>query len=127
MKMKALSIRQPWAWAILHAGKDIENREWATRFRGRVLLHVGRKFETDDALFIERTAGIELPARSSFELGGIVGSVEIVDCVSKSDSSWFFGKYGFVLRNPRTLPFLPMKGQLGFFDVDIPDGDAACP
>ena len=28
--MKALSIRQPWAWAILHAGKDIENRDWRT-------------------------------------------------------------------------------------------------
>lgn len=26
--MKALSIRQPWAWAILHAGKDVENRDW---------------------------------------------------------------------------------------------------
>lgn len=25
--MKALSLRQPWAWAILHAGKDVENRE----------------------------------------------------------------------------------------------------
>lgn len=26
--MKALSIRQPWAWAILHAGKRVENRDW---------------------------------------------------------------------------------------------------
>lgn len=24
----ALSVRQPWAWAIIHAGKDIENRTW---------------------------------------------------------------------------------------------------
>lgn len=24
----ALSVRQPWAWAIIHAGKDIENRSW---------------------------------------------------------------------------------------------------
>lgn len=34
--MKALSIRQPWAWLILHAGKDIENRVWQTRFRGEL-------------------------------------------------------------------------------------------
>lgn len=40
--MKALSIRQPWAWMILHAGKDIENREWPTRFRGRVLIHASK-------------------------------------------------------------------------------------
>jgi hypothetical protein len=42
--MRALSIRQPWAWAILHAGKDIENRDWkpgnpARRFRGSFLIH----------------------------------------------------------------------------------------
>ena len=37
--MKALSIRQPWAWLILHGGKDIENRTWATKLRGRVLIH----------------------------------------------------------------------------------------
>ena len=28
--MKALTIKQPWAWAIIHAGKDIENRDWVT-------------------------------------------------------------------------------------------------
>ena len=34
--MKALSIRQPWAWAIINAGKDIENRQWPTKFRGSI-------------------------------------------------------------------------------------------
>ena len=37
--MKALSIRQPWAYAILFAGKRVENRSWATRYRGRILIH----------------------------------------------------------------------------------------
>jgi hypothetical protein len=46
--------------------------------------------------------------------------VEIVDCVKRSESKWFFGEYGFVLRNPIALPFTPHRGQLGFFDV--PDG-----
>src|SRR3990167_9411398 len=40
--MKALSIRQPWAWLILHAGKDIENRGWPTSFRGRFLIHASK-------------------------------------------------------------------------------------
>ena len=34
--MKALSIRQPWSWLILHGGKDIENRSWRTNVRGPV-------------------------------------------------------------------------------------------
>ena len=37
----ALTIRQPWAWAILHASKDIENRGWSTNFRGRFCLACG--------------------------------------------------------------------------------------
>ena len=46
--MKALSIRQPWAWMILYAGKDIENREWPTRFRGRVLIHASKGMTHDE-------------------------------------------------------------------------------
>lgn len=40
--MKALSIRQPWAWAILHAGKRVENRTWSSSFRGTFLLHAAK-------------------------------------------------------------------------------------
>ena len=40
----AISVRQPWAWAIVHGGKDIENRDWKAsnpglRFRGAVAIH----------------------------------------------------------------------------------------
>ena len=114
--MKALSIRQPWCWLILHAGKDIENRDWPTKFRGHFLLHAGKgmtRDEYEDApLWI-----VDLPDFKDLERGGIVGSVELVDCVSDHDSDWFFGRYGFVLRDPKPLPFTPYRGQLGFFDV----------
>ena len=40
--MKALSVRAPWWWAILHCGKDIENRDWYTNFRGTIYLHAGK-------------------------------------------------------------------------------------
>ena len=46
--MKALSIRAPWWFAILHFGKDIENRTWATNFRGTVYLHAGKWFEREE-------------------------------------------------------------------------------
>lgn len=131
--MKALSIRQPWAWAILHAGKDIENRDWRTDFRGRVLIHTGKICTADDYesfLATMHTAslkhpfpdGLTLPRRSALPLGGIVGEAEIVDCITSHDSPWFFGKFGFVLRNARQLPFQPCRGQLGFFEPDLPRG-----
>ena len=114
--MRALSIQQPWAWAILHAGKDIENRTWCTQITGRILIHVGKKFDKDGYLWIKRNYEIDIP--TNLPLGGIVGSVEIVNCVSYSSSKWFFGKYGFVLRNPIQLPFMSCCGQLRFFDVN---------
>ena len=121
--MKAISIRQPWVWLILNAGKDIENRRWATRFRGRILLHAAKgmtRAEYDDAIDPLWASGgptIELPAFEDLERGGIVGSVEIVGCVSSSDSPWFCGPFGFVLRDPKPIPFRPYRGELGFFEV----------
>lgn len=125
--MKALSIRQPWAWLIMHAGKDIENRVWQTPVRGRILVHAAKgmtRNEWDDAM--DFAAGIpseehlkapEVPMFDYIERGGIVGSVEIVDCVHVSNSPWFCGPFGFVLRDPQPLSFRPFKGALGFFEV----------
>jgi ASCH domain len=119
--MKTLSIQNPWAWAILN-GKPVENRDWHTNVRGRILIHVGKKYDAGAVGFIE-SQGLNVPA--DLPLGGIVGSVEIVDCVTEYDSPWFFGKFGFVLRNPITLPFMPCRGQLGFFEVEYKKEDGA--
>ena len=130
--MKALSIRQPWAWLILNAGKDIENRDWRTHVRGRVLIHAAKGMDFHEwgtAWDFVRGIGASHKAMvegrgitiDTIPRGGIVGSVEIVDCVSESESPWFFGPYGFVLANPKPLPFTPMRGQLGFWRV--PRGD----
>ena len=122
--MIALSIRQPWAWHILHSGKDIENRSWATSFRGRILVHAGKSCTRDeyengaDPLWdVEDGPMICTPPLKELPRGGIVSSVEIVDCVNRSDSMWFSGDFGFVLRDPQVLPFVAFRGALGFFDV----------
>lgn len=40
--MRALSVRQPWAWAIVNGHKRIENRTWAPRYRGTLLIHASK-------------------------------------------------------------------------------------
>jgi hypothetical protein len=121
--MKALSIRQPWAWAIIHAGKDIENRKWFTNFRGRFLVHAAKGMspgEYDDAAeTIHAIVGQwAVPHYHELQRGGIIGSVELTGIVAASASPWFFGPLGFVLANPEPLPFRPLPGTLGFFDPD---------
>lgn len=116
-----LSIRQPWAWLIVNGHKDIENRTWSTNFRGRFLVHAGKTIDAenyDQALQIAAPLGIVLPPTDELPAGGIVGEAVLHDCVTEFVSPWFFGEYGFVLRDQKPLPFVPLRGRLGFFNVD---------
>ena len=122
--MKALSIRQPWAWLIAHGFKDVENRDWRTSFRGRFLIHASATMTKDDyAACMYFIAGItrswRVPAFDVLkaECGGIVGEVTLVNCVRVSDSPWFTGEFGFYLEEAKALPFRPCKGMLKFFEV----------
>lgn len=126
----ALSIRQPWAWLIVNGWKDIENRDWPTRFRGNFLIHASKGMTHDEyesAEFTAKVNGVSIPAFKDLERGGIVGVAEITDCFTVSGSPWFFGRYGFAIRNATPLPFTPMKGQLGFFNIPIPKLRGASP
>jgi hypothetical protein len=107
---------QPWAWLIAAGHKDIENRTWSTKFRGRIYIHASKGY---DPTFSPSEFNITLP--TSFARGAIIGEVDIIDCVTSSRSRWFFGPYGLVLSNPVLYPEpIACKGQLGFFEPTIP-------
>lgn len=122
--MRTLSIRQPWAFLIVHGHKTIENRDWSTPWRGQLLIHAGAGLVQRDYREIQARAlgelGITIPDHTDLAQvprGGIVGVAELVRVVTDSESPFFTGPFGFVLANARPLPFVPWKGQLGWFDV----------
>ena len=107
-EIKALSIKQPYPHHIFHDGKDVENRDWPTKGRGWFIVHAGvSKTELD----------MDDPKEAALPRGGVVGMARIVDCVQQMESRWFFGRYGFVLRDAFPLPLIPCRGQLGFFNL----------
>ena len=124
--MKALSIRQPWAWLIVNGYKDLENRDWRIWYKGKVLIHAAKtctRREYGEAVAFAQPLlppGVSIPPLELLPRGGIVGMVEIVDCVHQSSSPWFVGPYAAVLAHPKTLELIPLMGQLGFFDVPRP-------
>jgi hypothetical protein len=119
--IKALSVRQPWAWLIVQGYKDIENRTWSTPYRDHCLIHAGKRFDRQGYEWVRRNfRRIPMPAPGEFERGGIVGWAEITDCVTRSRSKWFSGPYGFVIGEAGELPFLPMQGRLKFFEIPAP-------
>lgn len=124
--MKALTIKQPWAWLICAGSKDIENRDWPTNFKGRIYVHAGKNPDLYAGEYIaerlNRLQSLELAnyIRCGMSFGAIIGEVDITGCVSKSESQWFVGKYGFTLANPVLYAKpIPYRGQLGFFNVEL--------
>ncbi len=120
----AISVRQPWTWAILHAGKSVENRDWkpgnpGLRFRGPVCLHASggmTRAEYGEARDFFHSIGISgVPAMDELQRGGIVGVTTITSVVQHYHSRWFFGPIGLLLQDSRPIEFIPVKGALGFF------------
>ncbi|MCW7459585.1 ASCH domain-containing protein [Leptospira bandrabouensis] len=123
--MKVLSIQQPYAELIVSGIKDVENRSWPTKFRGEFLIHASKHFDNESFKYLSIYGShFEGMTKSDFLLGGIVGKSTLIDCVTKENINqynhgWFTGKYGFVLKDSCRVEFIPLKGRLGFFEVDL--------
>ena len=122
----AISIRQFWAWAVIHGGKDVENRSLPRRFKAavgqRVLIHAGLRMTSDEysvAVAFMAGLGVRCPAPEQLARGGVIGSVAVVDIVARYPSSrwWNKGAHALVLADPQSLPFRPARGQVGLFRV----------
>lgn len=120
----ALSVRQPWAWAIIHAGKDIENRSSFAVTKGRmtpiasIAIHAARTMtrqEYEAARAFMAHIDIACPPPHELERGGIIGSVAVTAIVKDSASPWFFGPRGLVLAAPEPCAFIAARGALGYF------------
>ena len=124
--MKAISIKQPWAYLIAAGVKDIENRSWKTNYRGTVLIHTGAKymkminpnniFTNEQWNYLSDTQ--KRLVMSSLPTSAIIGSMEIVDCVKNNNSIWAEeDSWNWIVRNQKLFdtPILNVKGKLSFF------------
>ena len=108
---QVLSLYPEWAWAVMFAGKDVENRSWRTSYRGTLLIHASSKRSSHEALESARSL---LCTRSKlrpkdlpdeFPSSAILGAVELVDCVEDAKSSWAEADaVHWLLRGPQPLP-----------------------
>lgn len=115
-----LSIRQPWLWAIFHAGKRIENRPWSTAFRGELFLHAAKAFASPSSIEecrrLALAEGISMPPLGSMPRGMILGRCNVIAClpVEKISSPWADESgFGFVLADVQEIPPVQHRGGLG--------------
>jgi hypothetical protein len=125
----ALSIRQPWAGLVVNGLKSIEIRRWPTSLRGPVFIHAARLIDERP----EAWRQVADTVKSLTDLrGGLIGTVELTGCITYpsldlflgdrqlhlNEPGWFVpGLFGFTMRQPRVVPFRPLKGQTLFFRV----------
>lgn len=134
--MKALSIKQPWLYAIMHLGKHIENRNWRPPdwiIGERIALHASAQRDTLKAIAsCQRIAGEMLP--KNIPMGQILATVVIVGFVGIDGSGvmnekrrsevlnnkWFFGDYGWLLTDVQILESpIACKGALGLWNCPL--------
>ncbi len=133
-KIQALSIQQPFAWLIAHGYQDIENRDWKPYYKGWFLIHASG---TLDAPSFYGPKGDEVldmaywqrlhpdvvdrmpPMAWYYETKGIVGVAHIARIVMAGEtrSPWFRGAFGLKIDCARPVPWIPLRGELYFFDV----------
>lgn len=140
--MKALTLRHPWAFAIAHWNKRIENRTWSpppSLLGQRFAIHGGKPpgkadgYRLDSARvfghlyntyghpkgFDEETTYRELMHIALNEMSGIVATAIVNHTVRTSDDPWFDGSgYGWVLQDVIVLPDpIQCKGAQGLWTV----------
>jgi len=136
--MKAITLHPVWAWAVIHGPKRVDNRTWATRHRGPLLIHAGRgngRADAEARAILERL-GVEVPDDEHVPRGVLLGTVELVDVVRLDErrqpdlfnlqsaipdpQSLATGPVCWILENPRPLAEpIPCLGRQGLFNVDL--------
>jgi hypothetical protein len=119
--LPCISVLQPYAWLIVHGIKPVENRTWSTKFRGRILIHAGKRLSKSDHELYRRMweRHLKTPYPAIEEMtGGIIGEAVVTDCVTEHPSEYFFGPFGFVMAQPKAYQkLIPYRGQLSIFGV----------
>lgn len=143
--MKALSVRQPWAFAIARMEKRFENRDWRTvdsALPKTLAIHASKgmtRNEYDDFMcfihdnFAEKSlfvggavsqTGVSLhtlgfPNFKNMVRGAVIAVARPLRWVDESKSKWFVGKYAIEFADDViALPQpVPCVGRLGFFEL----------
>jgi len=106
--MKALSVKDPWATAILTGEKTIELRSWPSSYFGDLLICASSSPKTENsgkALCIVKLAGFR----------------EMQESDEKASLCDYDGcSYSWILENVRPIKPFPVKGKLKLYDVDVP-------
>lgn len=149
LALKALSVRQPWACFIENGEKTVECRSWSTSYRGRLLICASAQRDrtwdmsafglSRDEIEEAMPVGVAVCVVDLVDVRPLVSTDREAACMAEEEMPPDGERYAWIFKNPRSvLDIIPVKGKLGFFDVDlpedavadevnVPEGGAGCP
>lgn len=105
--LHAISILQPWAWAIVEGHKLVENRTWCPPFRvrgKRIAIHASAGYDLSGLDFMRELGGFEqhmgLIAKGPVARGAIVGTARVLGAIRCERDS----RGAYVLQRAGQLP-----------------------
>jgi hypothetical protein len=117
--MMALTLWQPWAWAISDHTKRIENRTWRPpphREPELLAIHAGTTFDEEAAQGIEEDFGVRIPRPCVQK--AVVAVARYGGVVTRSSDPWFVGPFGWVLEDVVKLDIpIGCRGAQGLWDL----------
>lgn len=130
--IKALSLKQPYAWLIANGYLLVDDRTWGTGYRGPMLIHASKGLYEQYYYYIKTSTHIPIPDKDKLDYGGVVGIAKLVLCskpgdlpagISRQQRAHFGGVhqdyYGFLFEQATPLAFMPCAGKLGIFEIDM--------
>jgi hypothetical protein len=121
----------PGCWDIVH--KDVENRSWWRRYRGRLYIHMsgkpGRGSECQDDNFDSYLLKKGMTLNHLYHppmFGHIIGHVNLVDINQTSTSMWYQGNevnkkmnYAWCLEDPTPIEPIKVPGSQGIWNYEL--------
>lgn len=130
--IKALSLKQPYAWLIANGYLLVDDRTWGTAYRGTMLIHASKGIYEEYYDYLVANTDIPLPSKDKLGYGGVVGIAKLVLCARPDEISptltrkqrmHFSGVprdgFGFLFDHAKPLTLMPCPGKLGVFEIDM--------
>lgn len=135
LRPPVLSLSRPWPWLIFRGGKPVENRKWATTYRGDVLIHASGSWDGRAIPFAGGLTAKGVPGIPLHELSGnhdlhpnkaVVGVVELYDICTGGRGGdpcdcppWASpGQNHWKIRNTAEFPRpVPCRGNLSLWQL----------
>lgn len=127
VKVKALSLKEPWCDLIVQRRKTIETRTWKTNYRGPLVLCASKTIDKEALAHFARLGFFCLDERFPWQ-GFARTIVNLIDCrpMTRDDEedAWIAyspKRYAWILDNPQNdFSVFKVRGQLGLFDIEVP-------